>query len=138
MNLTRGGKGPKSGVPTPEDVIQKRKEAYSKRTDEYKQKIKNKVKTTMDRKGPKAEADRRRRISEAQIGVKLSAETKRKISKALTGCRNGRYGQHWVTDGVSNKIIPKDSKIPDGFKKGRAVSEETKRKISKTLKNKNK
>lgn len=37
---------------------------------------------------------------------------------------------HWYTDGKINKLIKADGRVPDGFYKGRAVSEEVRSKIS--------
>ena len=36
-----------------------------------------------------------------------------------TGASNSQYGTAWITDGITNKKIPADSNIPEGWRKGR-------------------
>lgn len=56
------------------------------------------------------------------VGMKHSEESKAKIGKKMKGKYDGssnpNYGNHWVTDGVNNKLVKKDV-IPDGWRKGR-------------------
>lgn len=74
------------------------------------------------------------------------ATKKRSLTNKETGFqkgdKNSQYGLMWINDGTSNKKIPKNSKIPDGWKKGAILSgrpsgfttpEETKDKMRKSL-----
>jgi|688.fasta_scaffold792609_1 hypothetical protein len=60
------------------------------------------------------------------------------------GKNNSQYGLMWITDGIANKKIRKDEKIPEGWRKGAILkgrpsgfttSEETKEKMRNSLKN---
>lgn len=61
----------------------------------------------------------------AFLGKQHSNESKKKIgeanSKHQTGKGNSQYGSMWITNGIENKKIPKDSTIPEGFRKGRKI-----------------
>ena len=52
-------------------------------------------------------------------------ETKNKISIAMkdncSGKKNSQYGTMWITNGVDNKKIKKESIIPEGWSKGRKL-----------------
>lgn len=52
------------------------------------------------------------------------------------GSGNSQYGMMWITDGVTNRKIKKDSVIPEGCRKGRVnvISEETRRKMGESRK----
>jgi len=69
--------------------------------------------------GKKKSTATRQKMSESRKGNKLSTETKQKISNAMTGANNYSYGSVWITDGVKNKRIQKDSDIPNGWVRGR-------------------
>lgn len=51
--------------------------------------------------------------SKAKIGQKNSVYQR--------GSGNSQYGTMWITNGVENKKTPKDTEIPSGWRKGRAV-----------------
>jgi hypothetical protein len=55
-------------------------------------------------------------------GRKHSDESKTKIGKSVrgkyTGKNNPNYGNHWITDGINNKLVKKGI-IPVGWRKGR-------------------
>ena len=58
---------------------------------------------------------------------KHSAEVKRKISdiakkRLKKPENNSQYGTMWITNGIKNKKIKKDSEIPEGFYKGRTIN----------------
>jgi hypothetical protein len=59
------------------------------------------------------------------LGRSHSDESKRLIgssnSKLQSGTKNSQYGSMWITDGVQNKKIPKDTALPLGFRKGRTT-----------------
>lgn len=52
-----------------------------------------------------------------------SGDTKEKMRQAKKGMfdgdKNPSYGTMWITDGITNKKVTKDSSIPDGWRKGR-------------------
>jgi hypothetical protein len=56
-------------------------------------------------------------------GKKHKEETKRKMSQSKKGIydgeKNPQFGTCWITNGLENKKIKKDTEIPDGFKLGR-------------------
>lgn len=53
-------------------------------------------------------------------GKKHSEETKQKLRKPKNiGVNNSQYGTMWITNGVENKKIKKESEIPHGWYKGR-------------------
>ena len=47
----------------------------------------------------------------------MSASSKDK----LTGEKNSQYGTIWITNGIENKKLRKDSIIPSGWYRGRIV-----------------
>jgi hypothetical protein len=57
------------------------------------------------------------------LGFKHKEETKIKIgkinSKIQKGKGNSQFGTIWITNGILNKKINKEEKIPEGFNKGR-------------------
>lgn len=59
------------------------------------------------------------------VGKKHNEETKlrmcetHKNNKHQKGSKNSQYGTMWITDGIYNKKITKDSILPDGWFKGR-------------------
>lgn len=63
------------------------------------------------------------KIRNCKIGKKHSEETKQKIGKTNSlkqkGENNSQYGSIWITNGIENKKIKKDSEIPQGWYKGR-------------------
>jgi group I intron endonuclease len=58
-------------------------------------------------------------------GVPHSDETKKKISETNSikqkGENNSQYGTQWITNGIDNKKIGKDEKIPKGWERGRKL-----------------
>jgi len=80
--------------------------------------------------GKKVSDNNYRRIAAGEImrfpswqGKKHTEETKMKIghtnSLKQSGNANSQFGTMWITNGVENKKIKKDSNIPDGWYKGR-------------------
>ena len=75
-------------------------------------------------------------------------ETKEKISVALTGKKKSREAvekqkqslkskhRHWYTNGKDNILIKEGDNIPEGFYRGKFVSEEFKAKVSNSCKGK--
>ncbi len=65
------------------------------------------------------------KLSNMNKGKPKSEETKRKISQSLLGKTNKGYKrkhpQMWITNGVINTRIKKDSVIPEDYKQGRTV-----------------
>ena len=57
------------------------------------------------------------------LGKTHTEEAKKKISQANKGrgigIQNSQYGTFWITNGIENKKVSKDSVIPDGWYKGR-------------------
>jgi hypothetical protein len=55
-------------------------------------------------------------------GKSHSEETKKKMRESKQGMFDGKknpnFGNHWITNGIENKLVKKDI-IPDGWKKGR-------------------
>lgn len=49
------------------------------------------------------------------------AET-RKEKKFQQGSNNTQFGTMWITDGVSNKKVPKDYVVPSGWRRGATLS----------------
>jgi len=68
-----------------------------------------------------------------QKGDKHTEESKIKMSEASkgknTGESNGQYGTCWITNGTDNKKINKGDIIPEGWRLGSVMSEETKTNI---------
>ena len=66
-------------------------------------------------------------LKPSRTGKKHTDETKRKMSetkrknKSHSGERNSQYGTMWITNGIENKKIKKDIKIPEGWSKGRKI-----------------
>lgn len=53
-------------------------------------------------------------------GKKHSEETKEKMRKPKNiGENNSQYGTMWITNGIENKKIKKESEVPQGWYKGR-------------------
>jgi hypothetical protein len=70
----------------------------------------------------------------------FSEEHKRKISQSLLGKSNKGYKRKyptvWITNGINNKRIKKDSIIPENYRRGRTISEILKKTISKNFRKK--
>ena len=73
------------------------------------------------RKSPPASEDRKNNIRKALLGKKKSQEHIEKHREALKNKK-----MHWYTNGVSNLSICEGEPIPEGFYRGRVVSEESK------------
>lgn len=58
-------------------------------------------------------------------GKHHTEDAKQKISEKNSlnqrGHKNSQFGSMWITDGISNKKVPKDSIVPEGWYKGRRV-----------------
>ncbi len=75
----------------------------------------------------------KQKIGEAKLGNKIwvgkthKDETKQKMSKSHRerknhfGEKNSQYGTMWITNGIENKKIKKDEKIPKNWRAGRTV-----------------
>jgi len=48
-----------------------------------------------------------------------SLQKMREAGKLRIGSNNSQYGTIWITDGVLNKKIKKDSEIPVGWRRGK-------------------
>jgi group I intron endonuclease len=88
-------------------------------------------------KGVTKSEETRKRMSNAQSGKTLSIETRKKISESSSRrppiseetrqklsnsaktAKNKSAGTIWVTDGIKNKRISKDSDVPEGWHRGR-------------------
>lgn len=68
-----------------------------------------------------------KRVTAAAAVAVLSEESKQKRRDSFeriahqSGSSNSQFGTMWITDGVVNHKIAKDSDIPEGFRKGRSV-----------------
>jgi hypothetical protein len=58
-------------------------------------------------------------------GKKHKDETKARIGKVnsvkQSGSGNSQYGTMWITNGLDNKKVKKDSIVPIGYRKGRVI-----------------
>jgi len=58
-------------------------------------------------------------------GKKHTEETKRRIGTAnsinSSGNKNSQFGTMWITNGIENKKIKKNSILPEGWQKGRKI-----------------
>jgi|688.fasta_scaffold469087_2 hypothetical protein len=55
--------------------------------------------------------------------MKLSPAEKSRLAKiSNAGAKNPSFGTIWITDGINNKKICKESKIPEGWSKGRSFN----------------
>lgn len=84
------------------------------------------------RKGYKVTEEERERMRQISLGRKHSDETKKLLSelgKKNVGERNGSYGKFYITNGVSNAKIRTGEQIPEGWRRGKVVSDETREKI---------
>ena len=70
--------------------------------------------------------------------VKSSDGFNQKLSDAHKGKSSPTKGYRWYTNGVEDIYLPPDSEIPEGFTKGKCkeVSQETREKLSSSLKGK--
>ncbi len=60
------------------------------------------------------------------LGKSHTKETKERMrtaAKLRVGHRNSMHGKCWITDGTSNKVQSKLLPIPDGWRKGRSISQ---------------
>jgi len=54
------------------------------------------------------------------LGKKHKEESKQKMSKPKNqGEKNSQFGTIWITNGIENKKVKKDSEIPNGWYRGR-------------------
>lgn len=72
--------------------------------------------------------------TKGMTGKKHTSETRRKQSDTKIGKGNPNFGRICITNGVSNKQIHGGEIIPNGWYRGRYVSDETKRKQSEAAK----
>lgn len=77
----------------------------------------------------KSSETRNKNISKA---LKGRHKSEAQIEKQKASLRNRK--QHWYTDGINNKLLTESDVIPEGYYKGRTISEEIKIKCG--LKNK--
>jgi hypothetical protein len=60
-----------------------------------------------------------------KVGIPHTEEAKNKIGTAnsisQSGEKNSQFGKMWITDGINNKKINKDEKLPEGWRKGRIM-----------------
>lgn len=54
-------------------------------------------------------------------GQKHSPASCEKMRKAQTGDGNSQFGTRWITNGISNKKVPKSTHVTDGWKPGRTL-----------------
>ena len=73
-------------------------------------------------KGLKKSENMRKRLSASKTGVRMSEATKKKLSEIGSGTANSQYGSFWVTNGVQNKKVRHIEDMPEGWYKGRTVS----------------
>lgn len=61
----------------------------------------------------------------AMLGKFHTDAAKQKISQKnserQSGEKNSQFGSMWITDGTSNKKVPRDSLIPEGWSRGRFI-----------------
>lgn len=80
-------------------------------------------------KGRKVSDDTKKQISSSckenhysWKGKKHTEKAKKKMSQAnRTGIKNSQYGTRWITNGILNKKIKKEDKIPDKWTLGRKI-----------------
>lgn len=65
----------------------------------------------------------RNMVSEAMKEGWKDPRIREKAAAAKTGALNPAYGKMWITNGTKEgtKLVPKDSPIPEGFRKGRTT-----------------
>ena len=74
-------------------------------------------------------ADMQRRKEWCSIGTEASLTDEAKAKRLATfkeikhqqGVSNSQYGTMWITNGTSNKKVPKDQALEDGWTKGRKL-----------------
>jgi hypothetical protein len=61
----------------------------------------------------------------SNIGKKYSEEVNKKKGRSIeqSGSNNHMYNKIYITDGINNRTIHKHESIPDGWKKGRTLSQ---------------
>ena len=75
---------------------------------------KRKAELSLASKGNKSFTDRKHKEeSKLKIGITNSIKQK--------GVLNSQFGTQWITNGIINKKIKKDEKIPNGWKLGRII-----------------
>jgi len=62
---------------------------------------------------------KKKRSEYGMSGLTHKEETKHKISESLKGKPSGASGKIWITNGEIQKMIPKNSDIPSGYRKGK-------------------
>ena len=92
-------------------------------------------KISESRKGMKFSEETKRKISEVQKGKKLSEETKQKMSESRKGKKHpiSEEGRRKIGESLKGRI-PSNLELMHKLNKGKPRSEETKLKISETLK----
>ena len=101
-----------------------------KHSDETKQLIREKNKGLFGIKnsnyGNRWTDEQKQKLSDKKKGVKMSEKTKDKMRingkiRFLKPENNPMFGKIWITDGVNNKVIDKNSLIKQGWKRGRNI-----------------
>lgn len=77
-----------------------------------------------ERKVVVMDIDDPRYISGEFVGVSKGVKQSKETIAKRTGERNGAYGSIWVTNGKENKMIHIGEEIPEGWRKGRLISQE--------------
>jgi group I intron endonuclease len=109
--------------------------------NENKLNLANQIKATLaaqkankGRPGRPMSEEHKRRLAEINkirpgpfLGRTHSIETIQKMQKSRKGTgigkTNSQYGTFWITNGINNLKIKKDTRIPDGYFKGRILNE---------------
>jgi hypothetical protein len=123
MNLRYGGDGGSQPPKILRKWIDAGKLAYLKKLSidpEFKEKCLNKLKNGTKR----AHREGKYKYDNFK-GKKHTKESKDKMSELKKnkglGMDNSQFGTMWITNGIENKKIKKESNIPNGWKKGRNI-----------------
>ena len=129
-NIRRGGCGGFDHINKDKELIQKRNKKIANNRDFTNQKISiKKVKETkMYRENLSISKKKYFENNPGNFKDKShTEENKEKISKANKGMRigesNSQFGTMWITNGIANKKVLKDSLIPIGWYKGRKLGQ---------------
>lgn len=108
-----GENGRKKGIPKANIVLRQKLESDPLFKKEYLESISNSLKNHYKENGSH------------WLGRTHSSNTKNiislKNSQNQKGNKNSQFGTEWITDGVKNIKVKKNSKYPEGFYKGRTI-----------------